>query len=451
MLTSYINKQADAAPLALFRIFFGLLMVWSIIRFAANGWIEELYLAPGFFFSYYGFEWIKPLGDATYLLFILCGLSALCVSLGYKYRLAIITFFLSFTYIELMDKTTYLNHYYFISVLSFLMIFLPAHAYFSVDAYRKKAIRAKSLPAWTIDAVKLLLAIVYIYAGLAKLNSDWLLRAMPLQIWLPSKYALPLLGDLFQQPWTHYAFSWAGALYDLSIPFLLLIPRTRLFAFCLVVIFHLLTRILFPIGMFPYIMIACALIFFDASLHHKILGFISRLFSINKQTFDDGEYRFTTPFAKKLSVTAVSLLLIVQLLFPFRYLLYPGELFWTEQGYRFSWRVMLMEKAGYAQFKIIDPQTERRFYVDNTEFLTRFQEKQMSTQPDFILEYAHYLKDHYADQGIRDPEVYVESFVALNGRRSQPYIDPDVNLAAIELSWKHKTWILPFDDTIKGL
>ncbi|MEX2455931.1 MAG: HTTM domain-containing protein, partial [Balneolaceae bacterium] len=128
-IRSYLNTSTHAAPLAVFRIFFGLLMVISMVRFAAKGWIETLYIEPDFFFSFYGFEWVQPLGEWTYLIFLICGFSALFVSLGFKYRISIIIFFLSFTYIELMDKTTYLNHYYFISILSFLMIFLPAHAY----------------------------------------------------------------------------------------------------------------------------------------------------------------------------------------------------------------------------------------------------------------------------------------------------------------------------------
>lgn len=448
----YLNKSTNAAPLAVFRIFFGLLMLVSIIRFAANGWIQKLYIEPEFFFSYYGFEWVQPLGGFTYLIFLVCGASAIFVSLGLKYRLAIITFFLSFTYIELMDKTTYLNHYYFISVLSFLMIFLPAHAYFSVDALRDEKLRSERVPAWAIDSIKFLLCIVYFYAGLAKLNSDWLFRAMPLQIWLPSKYSLPILGDLFQQQWTHYAFAWAGALYDLAIPFLLLIKRTRVMAFMLVVVFHVLTRVLFPIGMFPYIMIVSALIFFDADLHNKILNYISRALKIGKKTFDNTAlYTFPKKWVKKASLLVVSLFFMIQLLFPFRFTLYPGELFWTEEGYRFSWRVMLMEKTGYANFKVVNPDNGQRFYVDNTQFLTPLQEKQMSTQPDFILEYARYLEEHYLQQGITDPQIYVESYIALNGRGSQPYINPAVDLTTIEPSLKHRTWLMPFDDEIKGL
>lgn len=427
-------------------------MLISIVRFAANGWIEKLYMEPDFFFSYYGFEWVQPLGEWTYLIFVICGLSAFFVALGFKYRISILVFFLSFSYIELMDKTTYLNHYYFISILSFLMIFLPAHAYFSVDAYRDENLRSQEVPRWSIDSIKLLLGIVYCYAGLAKLNSDWLFEAMPLQIWLPAKYSIPLLGDLLQEVWVHYVFAWSGALYDLTIPFLLLIRHTRVFAFVLVVIFHILTRVLFPIGMFPYIMIVSALIFFDPGLHNRIVEKISSWLKISKLTFDNGKiYRFSKTWVKKFSIGILTFFFILQLLIPFRYLLYPGELFWTEEGYRFSWRVMLMEKAGYANFKVVNPENEQRFYVDNTQFLTRFQEKQMSTQPDFILEYAHFLKEHYKELGIQTPEVYVESYVALNGRASQPYVNPEVDLTKIAPSLKHRTWLLPFNDEIKGL
>jgi len=277
IFNTYLQKQIDATPLAVLRIGFGTMMFLSIIRFWYKGWIATVYITPKFHFSYYGFEWIKALGQYTYLLFFLCGLSALCVAIGYKYRLSIILFFLSFTYIELIEKTTYLNHYYFISILSFLLIFLPAHHYFSMDNLLRKT-SYKKIPKWTVDSIKLLLAIVYIYAGIAKINSDWLCNAMPLKIWLPSKYDLPILGDtLMQKNWFHYAMSWSGMLYDICIPFLLMYKPTRWFAFAMVVFFHVFTRILFPIGMFPYIMIVSAMIFFESKFHLKIINFLKKL------------------------------------------------------------------------------------------------------------------------------------------------------------------------------
>ncbi|MCB4799951.1 HTTM domain-containing protein [Neotamlana laminarinivorans] len=454
-LSSYLNKKTNAAPLAVFRIAFGIMMCLSMVRFSYHGWIETLYLQPKFHFSYYGFSWVKPIGNYTYLLFVICGLSALCVAVGLKYRLAIITFFLSFTYIELMDKTSYLNHYYFISLLSFLMIFLPASTYFSVDnLIRKKTF--KNVPKWSIDSIKLLLGIVYFYAGLAKLNSDWLFRAQPLKIWLPSKYDLPIIGDtLMHQTWFHYVMSWSGMLYDLCIPFLLLYRKTRIYAFILVVFFHVFTRVLFPIGMFPFIMIVSSLIFFESDFHQKIINFLKRV--LNKLSFSSKQvphlkiYDYCAIKIKKATLTIVGLFFILQLAIPFRYLLYPGELFWTEEGYRFSWRVMLMEKMGIATFKIVNAETGDFFYVDNSDFLTPFQEKQMSFQPDFILEYAHYLGDHFTSQGHKNVQVFVDSYVALNGRLSKPFIDKTVNLYAQKESFKSKFWILPFKDDIKGL
>ena len=453
MITNYFNKHTDARPLVVFRILFGLMMFASMIRFWANGWIDKLYIKPTFFFSYYGFEWVKPVGNYTYLIFVICALASLFIAFGYKYRFAIILFFLSFTYIELMDKTNYLNHYYFVSVLSFLLIFLPANVQFSVDSFLRKK-EYNLIPRWTIDSVKLLLGIVYFYAGLTKLNSDWLFRAMPLKIWLPSKYDLPIIGNnLMQQDWFHYVMSWGGALYDLIIPFLLIYRKTRPFAFILVIFFHVFTRVLFPIGMFPYIMIVSSLIFFDANFHKKIMYWLGNMLRINHlRLLQIKEYNFSSYYGK--IITGIILIFFsIQLALPWRYFLYPGELFWTEEGYRYSWRVMLMEKAGYANFKIVDEKTGNYFYVKNEDFLTPYQEKQMSFQPDFILEYAHYLGDHFSRQGHQNIQVFVESYVALNGRMSRPYINPKIDLYREKESFYHKNWILPFesDINIKGL
>ncbi len=432
-------------------------MCYSIIRFWLKGWIETLYIQPKFHFSYYGFEWVKPLDEYTYILFLICGVSALLVALGLKYRLSIFLFFLSFTYIELMDKTTYLNHYYFISILSFLMIFIPANATFSLDNLINRRSYSR-VSKWTTDSLKILLSIVYIYSGLAKLNSDWLFKAMPLKIWLPSKFDLPFIGEnLLQQEWVHYAMSWGGMFYDLLIPFLLFYRPTRMFGFLLVVFFHLFTKVLFPIGMFPYIMIMGSLIFFEADFHIKILNFIKKFlssFSLLKKVLINYKSNVIDIYLIKKEnfiIALVSLFFIVQFLFPLRYLVYPGELFWTEEGYRFSWRVMLMEKKGYSVFKIMDKKSGTFFYVNNEDFLTPFQEKQMSFQPDFLLEYAHYLGDNFLDKGHENVQVFVDSYVALNGRLSQRFIDEKVDLYNEKESFKHKKWILPINDEIKGL
>lgn len=426
-----------------------MLLFASIVRFWSKGWIHQVYIEPKHFFPFYGFEFVASPGQYIYILFAICGLSALMFAIGLFYRASSIILFLSFTYIELIDKSTYLNHYYFISMICLLMIFLPAHVYFSVDRVRKNSLAADSIPQWCIDSIKLFVCMIYLFAGLAKINSEWLLNAQPLRIWLPSKNDLPIIGSFFNYVWVAYAFSWLGCLYDLTIPFLLVRRSTRLFAYAAVVVFHILTAILFPIGMFPYIMIATALIFFSAEFHKNILAKISSWFTLrNPLVGTNRSYQYPRIWRAAL-VPLVALFFTVQVVLPFRYLFYPDELFWTEEGYRFSWRVMLMEKSGHAEFVVKDD-TGRLVVVDNREFLTPLQEKMVSTQPDMVLQYAHILRDHFLAMGWESPRVYVDSYVVLNGRLGRPLIDPLTDLARQEDSFQHKPWILPFKNDIKG-
>ena len=449
-MKAYFKLQQKAASLAVFRVFFGILMFVSIIRFWSKGWIETIYIAPKFHFTYYGFGFVKSLGEWNYLLFVICGLASLLIIIGYQYKWAMIAFFLSFTYIELIDKTTYLNHYYFISALSFILIFLPLNKRFALDAfYNPQKHSFAYVPKWTVDAIKLLLGIVYFYAGLAKINSDWLLKAQPLKIWLSNKYDFPVIGRFFHLDWVHYAFSWSGMLYDLCIPFLLLYKPTRKLAFISVVIFHLMTYALFNIGMFPFIMIVSTSIFFSEAFHENVILKAQDLFKYKPQ-LDGNSFNYNA-INQKLVWSVLALFFCIQILLPWRYLGYPGELFWTEEGFRFSWRVMLIEKVGMATFTVKDPKSGIQFEIDNRDFLTPFQIKQMSTQPDFILQYAHYLRDHYQDQWIEKPEVYADVVVTLNGRLSKKFVDSNVNLANEKDTFASKKWILPFNDEIKGL
>ena len=444
-MSNYFNRTTSVAPLVVFRIGLGFMLFLGTIRFWLNGWIEGLYISPKYFFPYYGFDFVVPLGNYTYALFFIFGLSALFVALGFLYRLSSITLFLSFTYIELIDKTTYLNHYYFITLICFLMMFLPAHVYFSVDAYRKEHIRANTVPQWCIDSIKLFVSTLYICAGIAKINPDWLLHALPLKIWLPARNDMPIIGFLFNYTWVFYLFSWFGCIYDLCIPFFLWNKRTRIVAYFFVVVFHVLTSMLFPIGMFPYIMIITALIFFSPTFHERIISFIIDLLpTLSKSVASNKTYIYSN-FKKRFVLGVFFAFFAIQFVMPFRYLLYPGQLFWTEEGYRFSWRVMLMEKAGYTQFTVKDG-NGKYIIVNNEEFLTRQQEKMMSTQPDMMLQYAHILADYYELQGFVNPSVYVDAYVALNGRIGKSMVDTQVDLAKEKESLGHKYWIINYNE-----
>mgnify|MGYP006267683807 CR=1 FL=1 len=432
----WLNAPVSIAPLVTLRVAYGLLMLISTLRFVALGWVSDHFIEPQLHFKYYGFEWVEPLGPtAMYVIHGLMILACVGIVLGLFYRWSALLFAVLFTYCELIDITYYLNHYYFISLTSFLMVLIPAHRQHSMDVRLRLAQPSEVAPRWTVALFMLQIGIVYCYAGLAKINYAWLIEAMPLKLWLPAHNHLPLIGWAMPYEATAYLFSWFGMFYDTFIVFFLLWRPTRPWAYLAVIGFHLMTGLLFQIGMFPLVMIAMTLIFFSPAWHQRVHRWAKL-----KGEKGDEKVSPTPPWALGLLAMYVA----IQLLFPWRYLLYEGNLFWREEGYRFSWRVMLMEKAGTATFYVKDRATGREGIVDNREFLNPHQEKQMAFQPDLILQYAHWLADHYAQQGLADPAVRAEVYVTLNGRPSQLLIDPTVDLTRVEDSWAPKAWIMPW-------
>ena len=430
-----LSAQTSIAPLVVFRIAFGIMMFAATLRFVGKGWIDTLFVQPSYFFTFYGFEWIKPFSaNGMYTVFGIMMLCSVLIATGLFYRIAAIVFFLLFTYVELIDKTNYLNHYYFISIMAGILCLLPANKAFSFDVKLGITKAVTTVPTWAIFALQLQMAMVYFFAGISKINPDWLLNAMPLRIWLPAKADVPLIGAWLTEQWVAYAFCWIGMLFDVFVAFFLFNKKTVWYAYAIVVVFHVLTAILFPgIGMFPFIMIVCATIFLPAVFHERLIG-----------TSATASVSSTTTKASWLSQATLALLVLhfsIQAVLPFRYMLYPGKLFYTEQGYRFSWRVMLMEKVGYTIFTVRDAATGNSVEVNNRKFLSLQQEKQMSTQPDMILQFAQHLKDVYGKQ-MQSPEVYAEAYVTINGRSSRLLIDPKVNLAAEQDGFANKKWIL---------
>ena len=320
-----------------------------------------------------------------------------------------------------------------------MLIFIPANRYFSLDARLGITKGSDKCAKWNIRVLQFQIAIVYIFAGIAKLESDWLLEAQPLKYWLHTAHHYEIVGPLLKQDWVAHTFAWFGCIYDLTIVLFLLMPKTRKVAYAFVIIFHLSTWLLFPIGVFPWVMMMATLIFFDPTLHERVLNFIRRFIGKHQPIYKTNQPLLRS--SKRLITGLLGCYIAVQVLMPFRYLLYEGDLFWKEQGYRFSWRVMLMEKSGYASFYVENPESQTQLAINNRDYLTPFQEKMMSTQPDMILQFAHHLEGEFVDtiverhgveMAFKKPEVHAEVYVALNSRPHQLFIDPKHNLASIE-------------------
>lgn len=448
-LKYFLFEPKSIAPLVVFRIIFGLATFISTARFLYLDWVDLHFVNTQVQFKYFGFEWVQ-LAPASimYAIHYLMLAASLGVAFGAFYRVSAIVFFISFTYCELIDITYYLNHYYFVSLIAFLLIWMPANAHYSWDAFIKPSIRKRFVPAYAINIFKFQLILVYFFAGVAKINYAWLMEALPLKIWLPANSDFPVIGWLFNYPATAYIFSWASMLFDLSIGLFLLLPKTRFFAWLLVLFFHLLTGALFQIGVFPLVMIACTLIFFSAHFHQNILSCLNKF--IKYPLLSEPIFADKKPAGKFLGsnlITAIILCWVMfHILFPLRYVLYPGNLFWTEEAYRFGWRVMLMEKAGTATFYVQEKTSQREGVVDNSDFLNIHQEKQMAMQPDLILQYAQFLQSHYKKQGIEVDKIRAEVYVTLNAKPSKLLFNEQINLLEIVDSWAPKKWLNSFEE-----
>ncbi|MEM1008745.1 MAG: HTTM domain-containing protein [Myxococcota bacterium] len=434
------QEPMDGLFFGWWRIFFGGLLCFLVLRFFLYGWIDQLYIRPRLLFPYEGFFWLpRPSSKTIYMLFTVMGICAFAIMLGFLYRLATFGFLLLFAYVELLDKTNYLNHYYFLLLLCGLMLFMPFHRRCSIDAWLWK-----TRQPWTRGMLWLLcfqVGIVYCFAGVAKLNSDWLLHAEPLRTWLVAHVDVPVLGRFFALSTTAFGMSWAGAFFDLSIVFFLLCERTRSYAFGVVVIFHLMTWKLFYIGLFPWFMMGGAALFFAHSLpsckHEKV--------TIDTILSKDLWYVRVYRTARHVWV---ALYLVTQCLFPLRHHLYPGWVCWTEEGFRFSWNVMLIEKNGHVDFWVVSQTTQRRWLVSPRTYLTPLQVKMMSTQPDMILYFAHWLAEQYTTKFGGSMRVFADAWVSLNGRTRQRFIDPHIDLRTQPLwSWQPRPWIAPFSFT----
>ena len=441
-LTARAFAPVDAASLDCFRLAFGAVMAWEVVRYFSNGWIASYFIEPQFHFTYFGFGWVRPWpGPGMYLHFAVLGLAALGIMAGLLYRLSALVFFLGFSYVFLLDEARYLNHFYLIILLSFTLIFLPLNGALSLDARRRPALRSDSAPAWALWLLRAQVGIPYLYGGLAKVNRDWF-QGEPLRTWLAARANLPVLGPMLTEDWVVSLFVYGGVLLDLLIVPLLLWRRSRPWAFAAGLLFHGLNAILFDIGVFPWLMMAATTLFFPPCWPRQV-----RLLPARRPQSLDPSAR--PPVGRAAAVlAAASAYLLVQALLPLRHYAYPGDVSWTEEGHRFSWHMKLRDKEAQGQFLITDPEDGRTWTVRPSAYLTVWQYPKMAAQPDMILQFAHYLAGRFRAAGHSRVEVRARVTASLNGRRPQLLIDPTMDLAAEPRSLRPAPWILPLREPL---
>ena len=433
LATRFAFAPVDIAPLVWFRVAFGGLMYVEVSRFFTNSWIVTQFVEPPFLFKYFGFGWVHPFSEAGLKChFILLGILSLFILLGLFYRLAASLFFIGFTYVFLLEQARYLNHFYLICLFSFLLIFVPAHRTFSLDAWRRPALRSGICPAWAPWLLRVQIFVVFLFAGIAKINGDWL-HGEPMRMWLAKRAAMPVIGPYLAQEWAAWVFSYGGLFSDLFIVPFLLWPRSRWWAFAAVALFNLINGWVFQIGIFPWLMLAATFILFAPKLP---LPFRSLW---TPSVPDHG----ITPRRKTVILSLVSIYLILQVLIPLRHWVYPGAVQWTEEGHRFSWRMKLRDKQSKLNLFARDPETDSTWRVDLADYINVDQYIAAAGQPDMILQLCHHVAEDLRSKGHPKIQIRARASVSLNGRTKQLLIDPNVDLAAEPRTLRHSSWITP--------
>ncbi len=384
-----LAKPVDGGSLALLRIAVGLVMVleaYSLCRPSPGVMglipLEVFYTRADIHltFPYAFFQWL-PLLPAhwIYLIVGLMALAGVTMAWGFCHRVSTTTVFLTWGYLYAVESTrTYWMSYYYLELLiTFLLIWMPAARRYSVDAWLARSRNpARTVPYWTIFLLRGQLLITYFYAGVAKINSDWLLQLEPVRYYLSKARAvadygpslspahLELLKRILPSDALACFIAYAGLIFDLSVGFLLLFRRTRIFGIILMLIFHSTNHfILFDdIEWFPLVGMTTALIFLDPDWPERCWNWVRRprFTKPDWAWFAAGVVLFPGVGAAlgwklqpsrapagagapsrigRWAAPLVVLWLAWQTVMPLRHYLIPADSRFTWEGLSFSWRL----------------------------------------------------------------------------------------------------------------
>ncbi len=352
-------------------------------------------------FPYPGFEWMRAMPEGWMnLVGAVMGIAALSLAIGFYHRVASALLFFSWTYLWMLEEGLFNNHYYLMSLVAWLLIWMPASERYSVHNWvrsrlslstsKQPAISTGCVPFWTLFLLRTQLFVVYFYGGVSKISWQWMVHAEPVGLGLRQPIVaerlqrLPAgLGDFLVTLVTtrEFAFflAYSGLIFDLAIGFMLIIRRTRIFAIVLTLMFHAFNHyVLFDdIGWFPLMGVLTVSIFLEPDWPSRcwnglrnrtwlkpdwgwLLGGMVAFPLVGAAL---GWKRDPTPprkLAQSVRLPGYAAVLICgwalfQVMLPLHHFAILGDVNWTEEGSRFSWRMKIAHKeAPSMRFLITD-------------------------------------------------------------------------------------------------
>jgi len=455
-------KPVPAHSIALFRIAMGALLLFESVNYGIFLCLDCMYRKTELLFKYQYFDWVVlPEAYGIELLLFVMGVASLGVMLGFMYRVSVVLLTICFAVFFLLDKALYLNHYYLTLLFLGILCFVPANRVWALDVKRSQTSNhAPYIGNWSRVWLIAQLEIVLIYAGVVKLNSDWL-HLEPLRLWMTARSADegPLLQWLTADPGIALAAYGVILLHILGAP-LLLMRRTRLPIFLLYLVFHCINALVFDIGIFPFMTAAATTLIFapdwPLKLWHRILGVRSQKCNAAAPGTIAAEVKNTGSNTSWHGVAIIGLMgvwITVQVILPTRPLWYAGSVAWNEAGHQFSWRMKLRDKRGETTFVVKNIKTGQSYRVNPATRLSKVQARKLSCNPDLIWQFSQYLL-HEALQtfsalkvSVNDIEVTADASCSLNTRPVQKLIKP-IDLTKLDRNAPRLEWVMPMNEPL---
>ncbi|PSN30216.1 Vitamin K-dependent gamma-carboxylase [Blattella germanica] len=363
----------------------------------------------------------KPMDPASLgLIRIMFG--AFGIMLGLYFRISCIAYIIPYWFIFMLDKTAWNNHSYLFGIISILLLGSNAHHFWSLDILLGRVKRNYPVPVWNYFILRFQIFILYFYAGLKKMDRDWL-----------EGYSMRNLSY-----------------HDVFAPF----KRT---------------------GMFPYVCLVTMPIFCNANWPRKILKYFSRskYASRNngkekekqklKEEFKEGcefnkiheEFpKGVITWKQKLVVFLLITHMGLQMFLPYSHFITKGYNNWTHGLYGYSWDMMVHTwDTVLVLVKVVDHETGKEHFLDPEAWV---QSSRWEKHGDMVVQYAQCLQRKLlkgiSDDGEKTEQyelsknisIYIDVWCSLNGRFQQRMFDPRVDLLTVNWSpFKEVSFLMP--------
>ena len=418
-----LKKPVPSISIALFRLSFAAILLIQTFYFIIGDFITKNIINPVVLFPF--IEGLNPL-PRTYLIALsyIMLISNIGMLLNKFARFSTIIFFCCFTYFWILDKGYFNNHYYFISLICFILFLVEQEASFYKNLHTPKI---------SIFTLQIMVFIVYFIAGLNKLNPYWIFEFQPIRHILEVKAEITN-NTFFKKDILIIAMSYLGVIFDLTIGFLLFFKRTKLFAFAAIVLFHLTNYWIFKdvgeIGVFPFLMISTTIIFIDPT-------YLNKLFNLDAKPIIQ---KTRSLFLNKFLV----FFLIIQILLPFRHVLFHGHVDYNGIGQRFSWRMKIMYKESEINYFITNIMTREKYNVSINTMLTNRQYNNLKYFPDLIVPLAKKIQlEAMENFGLKHVKITCEYQIRFMGKNQQLLFPKTLDLTNIKNPEMTNKWLLP--------